>query len=64
VSTDIAQRPFLTRAEVAELLRVTTRTVDRHSEHGLLHPVRLVHGGRVLFDSDEVDRVLAEKKRR
>lgn len=49
---------LLTRCELAQLLRVSERTVDRHVERGLLRPVRLVPGGMVTFCADEVERLL------
>jgi excisionase family DNA binding protein len=58
MSTDVSERALLTRFELAELLRVSTRTVDRLARRGVITPVRLVRGGRVVYRSDEVARLL------
>ena len=58
VSTDVERRRLLTRAELAEVLRVSTRTVDRLAERGVLRPVRLVPGGAVRFRTDDVEALL------
>ncbi|NQV80623.1 MAG: helix-turn-helix domain-containing protein [Alphaproteobacteria bacterium] len=47
---------LLTRREVAELTRLSTRTVDEHVARGKLCPVRI--GRAVRFTPDEVRRWL------
>jgi excisionase family DNA binding protein len=58
VSTIVAPRPLLTRKEVAELLRVSVRTVDRLTADGVLRPVRLRARGRVTFRSADVQALI------
>ncbi len=53
----VANVPCLTRLELAELLRVTVRTVDRMIAAGEI-PVRRVRGRAVRFLRSDVDRYL------
>jgi excisionase family DNA binding protein len=55
-------RPFLTRCEVADLLRVSERTVRRMECEGRLQSLKLTPGraGRVLFRREELLRFVAE----
>lgn len=50
-------KTYMTRAEAAELLRVTTRTIIRWEQDGKLEP----HGGgrTVLYDRGQVERLAA-----
>ena len=54
--------PFLTRCEVAELLRISERTVRRFEADGRLRSLKLTPGraGRVLFRREELQRFVAE----
>jgi excisionase family DNA binding protein len=60
-STRVAPRSLLTRAELAKLLRVSTRTVDRLARRGVIEPVRFAPGGRVVFRSDDIERLLGRR---
>lgn len=53
---------FLTRCEVAELLRISERTVRRMESEGRLRSLKLTPGrsGRVLFRREELLRFVAE----
>ena len=53
---------FLTRCEVADLLRISERTVRRMESEGRLRSLKLTPGraGRVLFRREEVLRFVAE----
>ena len=54
-------RPLLTRNEVAEILGVTTRTLQRiQSPHGPLACIRI--GKRTLFDQTDLERYLASQR--
>ena len=48
----------LTRRELADLLRVSTSTVDRWRARGLLRPVQVTPGGRVVFRVEDVEALL------
>jgi excisionase family DNA binding protein len=58
VSVDAVPRALLTRAELADLLRCSTSTVDRIVRRGLLRPIRVVPGGAVRFKVEDVERLL------
>jgi excisionase family DNA binding protein len=53
----------VTRRELADVLRVSIRTVDRLARRGVIRPVQLVPGGRVGFRVEDVERLLAEEPR-
>jgi excisionase family DNA binding protein len=57
-TTDAPTRPLLTRAELADALRVSLSTVDRLRRRGVLRPVQLVPGGAVRYAADDVERLL------
>ncbi|MCG8602258.1 MAG: helix-turn-helix domain-containing protein, partial [Verrucomicrobiales bacterium] len=52
-------RNLLTKKEVADALRVSTRTVCRYVKLGWLVPIRLSEQV-VRFDQDEVERFISE----
>jgi len=54
----MAASDLLTVAEVAEMLRVTERTVRAWTHAGTLHPVRI--GGRVRFRRTTLEATLDE----
>jgi excisionase family DNA binding protein len=57
-STDRRQRTLLTPEEVAQLLRVTPRTVRRWGAEGTLERIRL--GGRLTrYRADDVQRLIS-----
>jgi|Marorgknorr_s2lv_3_1036020.scaffolds.fasta_scaffold317409_1 excisionase family DNA binding protein len=49
---------YLTRKEVAALLRVSLVTIDTYSKRGYLQPLGI--GGRILFRASDVDNALIE----
>ena len=55
-------RPFLTRCEVAELLRISERTVRRLESEGRLRSLKLTPGraGRVIFRREELLRFVSD----
>jgi excisionase family DNA binding protein len=55
-------RPFLTRCEVAELLRISERTVRRLESEGRLRSLKLTPGraGRVIFRREELIRFVSD----
>jgi len=52
--------PLLTAREVAELLRVSVRTVRRWRAQGRLHGFRLAGDGPVRYPRSSVDRLLGK----
>ena len=56
---------FLTRSEVADLLRISERTVRRMESEGRLRSLKLTPGrsGRVLFRREELMRFVADAER-
>jgi excisionase family DNA binding protein len=52
---------LLTREEVAERLKVSLRTVDRHREAGRLSTIRIAGSNAVRCLEDEVDALLIEE---
>ena len=56
---------FLTRCEVADLLRISERTVRRTESEGRLRSLKLTPGkaGRVLFRREELLRLVADVER-
>ena len=52
---------LLTREEVAERLKVSLRTVDRHREAGRLRTIRIAGSNAVRCFEDEVDALLIEE---
>lgn len=44
---------FLTRKELAERLKVSTRTIERWSKRGLLTPIKIA--GIVRYDENEIN---------
>jgi excisionase family DNA binding protein len=58
MSPNVARHALVTRRELADLLRVSVRTVDRHVRRGVLEPVQLVPGGRVCFRAADVARLI------
>lgn len=63
MDTQTVPRPLLTRAELADLLRVSTSTVDRLRRRGLIRPVQLAPGGRVGFRVEDVETLLSPEGR-
>jgi excisionase family DNA binding protein len=63
MSVNVAPCTLLTRQELADVLRVNVRTVDRLQRRGLIAPVQLVRGGRVRFRHDDVERLLTPETR-
>jgi hypothetical protein len=57
-TTDAPTRALLTRAELADVLRVSLSTVDRLRCRGVLRPVQLVPNGRVGFRVEDVAALL------
>jgi excisionase family DNA binding protein len=62
VASSSELRPFLTRCEVAELLRISERTVRRLESVGRLRSLKLTPGraGRVLFRREELLRFVSD----
>jgi excisionase family DNA binding protein len=58
VSANVAPFALLTRQELADLLGVSIRTVDRLARRGVIAPVQLVQGGRVGFRLDDIERLI------
>ena len=58
-------RPFLTRCEVADLLRISERTVRRMETEGRLRSLKLTPGraGRVIFRREELLRFVSDAER-
>lgn len=50
---------LLTKNDIAEMLKVTTRTISRYVSSGILTPIRISEKV-VRFRSEEVDRLIAE----
>lgn len=50
--------PLLTRAEVAERLQVTVRTLERWEDDGVLTPIRL--GRNVRYRPEDVEAFIAK----
>ena len=57
-TTDAPSRALLTRHELADLLRVSTSTVDRLRARGVIRPVQLVPNGRVGYRAEDVEALL------
>jgi Helix-turn-helix domain len=55
---DAPTRALLTRAELAEVLRVSLSTIDRLRRRGVIRPVQLVPNGRVAYRVEDVDALL------
>ncbi len=55
-----APAEYLTRSEVAKLLKVTTATLDRWSDQGKLNRYGL--GGRIFYKRSEVENSLIKLK--
>ena len=51
-------QPLLTKAQVAELLNVSTRTVDRWTDQGLLPAVKMPSGHAVRYRREDVDAIM------
>jgi excisionase family DNA binding protein len=56
----MTRAPLLTKAEVADWLRVSVRTLDRLVAQGAIAP--LIIGGQVRFCPDEISRFLKRAK--
>jgi excisionase family DNA binding protein len=56
----MTRAPLLTKREVADLFRVSIRTVDRLVAQGSIAP--LIIGGQVRFCPDEISRFLRRAK--
>jgi excisionase family DNA binding protein len=63
LDTDTVPRPLLTRAELADVLRVSTSTVDRLRRRGQIRTVQLARGGRVGFRVEDVEALLEPEGR-
>jgi hypothetical protein len=57
-TTDVPTRALLTRAELADVLRVSLSKVGRLRRRGVLRPVQLVPNGRVGHRVEEVAALL------
>ncbi len=57
-----SHHPLLTRREIAQRTRVTTRTVTRWVAAGLLSEIRI--GGVVRFSAAELEEVLTSRKKK
>jgi len=57
VSISIQSQPLLTKAEVAERLRVSERTVDRWRSLGVISAVQPLRGGAVRYRAEDVERL-------
>jgi hypothetical protein len=53
---------LLTKAEAAEALRISTRTLDRLAERGVLAPVRYAPRGRVHYRLGDVERAISPNR--
>ncbi len=49
MSIEVASRALVSKAEAAELLGVSTQTIDRYRRRGRLSPVQIVPRGRVRY---------------
>jgi excisionase family DNA binding protein len=59
MTVDVASSPLLTKQEMADLLRVSPRTLDRLRERGIIDAVQLLPRGRVLYRRRDVEALLA-----
>ena len=51
-------QPLLTRQQVADLLNVSTRTIDRWTEAGKLPAVKMPLGHSVRYRPEDVDAIM------
>lgn len=56
----MSRAPLLTKAEVADWLRVSVRTLDRLVAQGAITPLMI--GGQIRFCPDEISRFLKRAK--
>jgi excisionase family DNA binding protein len=56
----MSRAPLLTKAEVADWLRISVRTLDRLVAQGAIAP--LIIGGQIRFCPDEISRFLKRAK--
>ena len=53
---------LLTRDEVGEILRVSKSTVIRYERKGILKPVKLPDSRTVLYDAEDIEKLIKESK--
>jgi predicted site-specific integrase-resolvase len=58
MSIEVASRALVSKAEAAELLGVSTQTLDRYRLRGRLSPVQIVPRGRVRYRVRDLERLL------
>ena len=58
MSVDVASRALLSKKETADMLGVSTQTLDRYRRRGRLSPVQIVPRGRVRYRVRDVERLL------
>ena len=57
-----AERRLLGREESAAYLGITTKSIERLVEKGILMPIRLPGFRRVLFDKKDIDDMIVSNK--
>jgi predicted site-specific integrase-resolvase len=58
MSIDVASRGLVSKKGAAELLGVSTQTIDRYRRRGRLSPVQIVPRGRVRYRVGDLERLL------
>jgi excisionase family DNA binding protein len=59
--TSTAPSDLLTKKEAAKFLKITTRTLDRYRDEGLIHAVKY-QGGAVRFTKRELEKFLSKHR--
>lgn len=54
------QGQLLTKQQVAELLQVSTRTIDRWTDAGKLPAVKMPSGHTIRYRPEDVDRIMRD----
>ncbi len=58
MSIEVASLALLSKKEAADMLGVSTQTLDRYRRRGRLNPVQIVPRGRVRYRIRDVERLL------
>jgi predicted site-specific integrase-resolvase len=58
MSIEVASRALVGKAEAADMLGVSTQTLDRYRRRGRLSPVQIVPRGRVRYRIRDLERLL------
>lgn len=58
MSTNNIQSKWLTKKDLTRYLPISMRTVENYVKQGIFKAYKI--GGRVLFNKDEIDKVIAQ----